>query len=170
MEIASLEGSYWVAQQEPRRIKSRATRQEVEGLHELTWLLSGAGLEWGGAGGPVLQSEQSPPAEAETQQGWSDTARAPGDLLTSFVVWGLLATLWHPQHTWANQLWLGPFSPPLAKASGRSIEYSDRPFLLKENASYFQRKGARIFGTPFSICILMATENTQIAPAYSSEI
>lgn len=88
--------------------------------------------------------------------------------LCSPVVWGPFPT------GTVSRLWLmpaaGTISPTIAKTSGRSIECSDRPFLLQENASYFQRNGALIFWTPFSIGILMATENTQIAPAYSSAI
>lgn len=90
--------------------------------------------------------------------------RALGDFLTNLVVLCLLPI----QHTPANQLQLGPFSHTIAKTSGRSFECSDRPFLLKENASCFQRNGPYFLGTSFSICMLMATENTQIAPTHSS--
>ena len=72
---------------------------------------------------------------------------APGDLLPSLVVLGRLST----QRTPANQLQLGPFSPTIAKPSGRSIECNDRPFLLKEGASYFQRNGPYFWGTPFCL-------------------
>lgn len=57
--------------------------------------------------------------------------------------------LWQSQHTQANQIQLGPFSSTVAKTSGRSIEFDDRPFLLKENASYFQRNRALNFWSSF---------------------
>lgn len=51
---------------------------------------------------------------------------------------------YHSEHL-ANQSGLGSFSPAVAKTAGRSIESSDRTFLLKENARYFQRNRVLIF-------------------------
>ena len=87
--------------------------------------------------------------------------RAPGNVLTT--------SLLSPRPTRpADQPQLGPRSPPIARTSGRPTECSDRPFLSKKNASYFQRSGPDFWGPPFPICILLAAENTQLAPACSS--
>lgn len=68
---------------------------------------------------------------------------------------------YHSEHL-ANQSGLGSFSPAVAKTAGRSIESSDRAFLLKENARYFQRNRVLIFWASF----LFASSWQQRTPSW----
>lgn len=145
METGWLVGSHRIVQSEWWWARKPGCRRRGSGRTEWAGLGRWTGCEEGGRGGLPAWISATGGGRNIAEVVWM-CSRSRWFPYPSYGL-GLLSTFWHTQHTLANQLWFGPFSPAVAKTSGKSIECSDRPFLLKENASYFQRNGYWVFGT-----------------------